>query len=666
MDPNKRPHLNFPAGTQFADRSYQVTNDRVYPTTPSTFPHSVFPQQGAQGQGGQNDYSHLQSPTTGGYGGANGGGYFSNSQYTSQYSQQQQQQPPPPLQQQSQSQYASQYQQQNLQSPQQTTFSPRQAGFNQNDPTATLARQFSNQNLGPGQRQGGQQGRQPSPGYARSGSTASQQAYGSHLTPTTTSGSTNSAAELQEPPPKNPEKYSPNVIKRASALHVFVESFFRDSIDRARERNTRSKELERFLTNPQYADARKKQEQNTTWRSENSYLRLLRSKESTKDYKTIKVIGKGAFGEVKLVQKKSDAKIYALKCLIKSEMFKKDQLAHVRAERDILAQADSPWVVKLYNTFQDSAFLYMLMEFLPGGDLMTMLIKYEIFTEDVTRFYMAEIILAIEAVHKLGYIHRDIKPDNILLDREGHIKLTDFGLSTGFHKQHDASYYQQLLQTTSKKPKDNRNSVSLLDQINLTVSNRGQINTWRKSRRVMAYSTVGTPDYIAPEIFSGHGYTFSCDWWSVGAIMFECLIGWPPFCAEDPHDTYRKIVDWRQSLYFPDEIQLSREAKDLITSLLCDAKDRLGHGGGGIGAQEIKDHHYFNRVTWDNLRTFAAPFKPKLSSAIDVTHFPTEDIDQSDHSAALRAQADKMNEDSEVEMSLPFIGYTYKRFDSMQ
>ena len=139
---------------------------------------------------------------------------------------------------------------------------------------------------------------------------------------------------------------------------------------------------------------------------ENKYLRFLRTKESPSNFVTVAKVGKGAFGEVKLVQRRTDGKIYALKSLIKTEMFKKDQLAHVRAERDILAESDSPWVVKLHTTFQDNTYLYMLMEFLPGGDLMTMLIKYEIFSLPITRFYMAEIVLAIEAVHKHGYIHR--------------------------------------------------------------------------------------------------------------------------------------------------------------------------------------------------------------------------------------------------------------------
>jgi protein-serine/threonine kinase len=121
---------------------------------------------------------------------------------------------------------------------------------------------------------------------------------------------------------------------------------------------------------------------------------------------------------------------------------------------------------------------------------------------------------------------------------------------------------------SQNKPKSvsqqqNRNSVSI-DQIQLTVSNRNQINTWRKSRRQLAYSTVGTPDYIAPEIFSGKGYDFGCDWWSVGTIMFECLIGWPPFCSEDYHETYRKIVDWPRHLNFPPDQQLGQDAEHFV------------------------------------------------------------------------------------------------------
>lgn len=168
----------------------------------------------------------------------------------------------------------------------------------------------------------------------------------------------------------------------------------------------RARELEDQLRDTNESDHNKKRQCDRVWKAEGQYLRFLRTNEGVQNFTTMKIIGKGAFGEVKLVQRKRDGKIYALKSLVKTEMFKKDQLAHVRAERDILAESDSPWVVKLQTTFQDKSFLYMLMEFLPGGDLMTMLIKYEIFSEDITRFYMAEIVLAIEAVHALGYVHR--------------------------------------------------------------------------------------------------------------------------------------------------------------------------------------------------------------------------------------------------------------------
>lgn len=167
----------------------------------------------------------------------------------------------------------------------------------------------------------------------------------------------------------------------------------------------RQTELEQRLRDPRAS-------QEGVWMSagkqEAKYLRFLRTRNKVQDYDTINIIGKGAFGQVKLVRKKNDGKVYALKSLLKTQMIAGDQVARVRAERDILAESDSPWVVRLFTTFQDTKFLYMLMEFLPGGDLMTMLIKYDIFSEDITRFYIAEMVMAIEAVHKLEFIHRSV------------------------------------------------------------------------------------------------------------------------------------------------------------------------------------------------------------------------------------------------------------------
>lgn len=534
------------------------------------------------------------------------------------------------------------------------------------DPNTGLAHQFSHQNLGGAARGAPYGSRGPSASQrprTAGGSAAHPAAYGNYLN-TPVPSQPIPRPEFQPAPERSPDRYGPNANNNQKKCSQLAADFFKDSVKRARERNQRQSEMEQKLSEPNQSAARKEQIWSTAGRREGSYLRFLRTKDKPENYTTVKIIGKGAFGEVKLVQKKADNKVYAMKSLVKTEMFKRDQLAHVRAERDILAESDSPWVVKLYTTFQDANFLYMLMEFLPGGDLMTMLIKYEIFSEDITRFYIAEIVLAIEAVHKLGFIHRDIKPDNILLDRGGHVKLTDFGLSTGFHKLHDNNYYQQLLQGgKSSRPRGDRNSVAI-DQINLTVSNRSQINDWRRSRRLMAYSTVGTPDYIAPEIFTGHGYSFDCDWWSLGTIMFECLVGWPPFCAEDRHDTYHKIVTWRQSLYFPDDIQLGVEAENLIRSLICNSENRLGRGG----AHEIKNHAFFRGVEFDSLRRIRAPFEPRLTSNIDTTYFPTDEIDQTDNATLLRAQQAAQGrspqQEESPEMSLPFIGYTFKRFDN--
>ena len=176
---------------------------------------------------------------------------------------------------------------------------------------------------------------------------------------------------------------------------------------------------------------------------ESNYIRLKRAKMDKSMFTKIKPIGVGAFGEVALVRKIDTNQFYAMKTLRKSDVLNRNQVAHVKAERDILAEADNEWVVKLYYSFQDKDNLYFVMDYIPGGDLMSLLIKFGIFKEPLARFYIAELTCAVESVHKMGFIHRDIKPDNILIDRDGHIKLTDFGLCTGFRWTHNSKYYQQ-------------------------------------------------------------------------------------------------------------------------------------------------------------------------------------------------------------------------------
>lgn len=186
----------------------------------------------------------------------------------------------------------------------------------------------------------------------------------------------------------------------------------------------------------------------------------------------------------------------------------------------------------------------------------------------------------------------------------------------------------------------------------------------------MAYSTVGTPDYIAPEIFIHQGYGQECDWWSLGAIMYECLVGWPPFASETPHETYRKILNWQETLVIPDEVHLSAESEDLIRRLLTKAEFRLGRGG----AAEIKAHPFFRGVDWSTIRRVRAPFIPKLSSITDTRCFPTDELENVPDNPMVLQQRDRAGQQqqqhgagaggsNDVKNDLPFIGYTYSRFD---
>jgi len=331
------------------------------------------------------------------------------------------------------------------------------------------------------------------------------------------------------------------------------------------------------------------------------------------DFIELKTIGKGAFGKVTVVRHKDSHEIYAMKVMSKSEMIHKNQVQHIRSERNILVLLDNVWVVKLHYTFQDDHKLYMVMEFVQGGDLMNILIKKDVLSEAATRFYIAETAMAINSVHQLGYLHRDLKPDNILIDSTGHVKLSDFGLCKELENMTVNEKYIESLQNARQSNSDSPPEPVV----------KGQ----HRSRKLV-YSTVGTPDYIAPEVFAQTGYGYECDWWSLGVIMFECLMGYPPFYGDEPMQTFRKIVNWRRTLHFPPEIPVSVNAENLIRSLICSVEDRLGF-------EEIKAHPFFHGIDWENLRSSQAPWVPDISGPTCTQNFDDFDDHKGvDHSEA--------------------------------
>lgn len=378
--------------------------------------------------------------------------------------------------------------------------------------------------------------------------------------------STESPPVIPSPPTSLPT-LSRHTLDKATKAKVHLETYYSNLLHQHLERQKRLQRLELSLQGLPPPQAAEKRHLHNLRESE--YLRLKRTRLSVHDFESLKLIGKGAFAQVRLVQKKDTGHVFAMKILRKKEMLDRDQVAHVRAERDILVEASSTndWVVRMFYSFQDNLNLYLIMEFLPGGDLMTLLMKEDTLSEEQTQFYIAEISLAVNYIHNMGFIHRDLKPDNILLDEKGHVKLSDFGLCTGLKKSHTTEFYKGLSQTTGTgNGKEGGGTAGVKDFSPL--DSRRRLESWKRTRRQLAYSTVGTPDYIAPEVFCRSGYGFGCDWWSVGVIMFEMLIGYPPFSSEGPQETYWKVMNWREHLLFPLEVPISEEAKFSI--LRCD------------------------------------------------------------------------------------------------
>ncbi|KAJ3288690.1 hypothetical protein HDU79_004649 [Rhizoclosmatium sp. JEL0117] len=289
---------------------------------------------------------------------------------------------------------------------------------------------------------------------------------------------------------------------------------------------------------------------------------------SLSDFQFIRTLGTGTFGRVYLVRYGNSDQYYAMKMLKKVEVVRLKQVEHINSEKQILHEINFPFIVNLLCTFQDEKNVYMLLEYVVGGELFSHLRRAGRFSNDMTRFYAAEIVLAIEYLHERDIIYRDLKPENLLLDHHGHIKIADFGFA--------------------KKVED---------------------RTW---------TLCGTPEYLAPEIIQSKGHGKPVDWWALGILIFEMLAGYPPFFDDNPFGIYEKILAGK--IAFPAHFDVN--AKDLIKRLLtADRTKRLGNLK--LGSDDIKKHRWFRGVDWNGLlmKGVGAPIVPIVAHAGDARNF---------------------------------------------
>ncbi|KAI3650464.1 hypothetical protein MP228_003945 [Amoeboaphelidium protococcarum] len=290
------------------------------------------------------------------------------------------------------------------------------------------------------------------------------------------------------------------------------------------------------------------------------------------NFQYVSTLGTGTFGRVMLVI--HSTQYYALKILKKSEIIRLKQVEHIKSEKSVLTMLRHPFIVNMMANFQDSRNVYILLEYVPGGDLFSHLRRAGRFSNEVARFYAAEIASAIAYIHSKSIVYRDLKPENLLLDSEGHIKIADFGFAK-----------------------------VVLDR------------TW---------TVCGTPEYLPPEIIQSSGHGKAVDWWSFGVLIYEMINGFPPFLDDSPMGIYQKILDGR--IAWTDWIE--KDAKDLVKRLLTDKSKRLGNLRGG--SEEVKKHKWFKSIDFSRLeaRQIAAPFRPNVQHAGDTRNFDKyEEVD---------------------------------------
>jgi len=332
------------------------------------------------------------------------------------------------------------------------------------------------------------------------------------------------------------------------------------------------------------------------------------------DFHLLKVIGKGSFGKVMLAKHKRTGKVYAVKVLSKKAIKQRDEVKHIMAERNVLMQnVKHPFLVGLRYSFQTTEKLYFVLDYVNGGELFFHLQRDKRFSEPRARFYAAEIVSALGYLHSLDIIYRDLKPENILLDSEGHIALTDFGLCKEGIMPGD---------TTS--------------------------------------TFCGTPEYLAPEVLKKQEYGMAVDWWCLGAVLYEMLVGLPPFYSRDCNEMYDRIL--HDKLRFPPHV--SENARSLITELLQrDPKKRLGSGS--QGAKEIELHPFFESINWEKLynREYKPPFNPNVNGALDLKNFDPQFLNEP-VPKSLIDESDRPGLQVDVEIDDTFSGFSYTAEDA--
>jgi len=293
-------------------------------------------------------------------------------------------------------------------------------------------------------------------------------------------------------------------------------------------------------------------------------------KVTAEDFQLLKVIGKGSFGKVMQVKKKDTGKIYAMKVLQKEAIINRNQVIHTRSEKSILQQVQHPFIVGLHYAFQTKDKLYMILDYVNGGELFFHLKHEGKFSESRVKFYTAEISLALSHLHELGIVYRDLKPENILLDCDGHIVITDFGLS------------KQMMVPPSGDTSE-----------------------------ATTHTFCGTPEYLAPEVLRGQGHGTPVDWWSLGTLVYEMLTGLPPFYSANTNVMYQKILS--SELRFPPD--MSGDCRSFLSGLLeRDPAKRMD-------GEDVMKHPWLSSIDWDKLlkKQIPAPWKPPVSSEADTT-----------------------------------------------